>query len=109
MKQHTTKGYEILSEISIFPEMSIGARYHHEKIDGTGYPLGLKGEEIPDFAKIIAVADTLDAMYSNRPYREKQTLEVVADELRRVAGLQLDDKVVTVLLELILDGKIQGD
>ena len=109
MKQHTTKGYEILSEISIFPEMSIGAKYHHEKIDGTGYPLGLKGEEIPDFAKIIAVADTLDAMYSTRPYREKQSLEVVADELRRVAGLQLDDKVVTVLLELILDGKIQGD
>lgn len=109
MKQHTIKGYGILSEINIFPEISLGARYHHEKIDGTGYSLGLKGEEIPNIAKIIAVADTFDAMYSTRSYRKKLSLEDVASELMRVAGTQLDEKIVGVILKLISEGKIQTD
>lgn len=109
MKQHTSSGYEILSEISIFPELSLGARYHHEKIDGSGYPLGLKGEEIPSVAKIVAVADTFDAMYSTRSYREKLSIDYVADELKRVAGLQLDEEIVDVMIRLIKSGKIQED
>jgi energy-coupling factor transport system substrate-specific component len=109
MKQHASNGYNILSEISAFPELSIGARYHHEKMDGTGYPLGLKGEEIPDIAKVIAVADTFDAMYSTRPYRKKLSIDCVAQELKRVAGLQLDENIVDVMVRLITDGKILAD
>ncbi len=71
MKNHPQKGYEILKDITIAPELALGARYHHERIDGKGYPKGLKGDEIPEIAKIIAVADTFDAMYSTRPYRKK--------------------------------------
>jgi len=107
MKKHTINGYEILSEISIFPQIALGARYHHEKINGTGYPSGLKGEEIPEIAKIIAVADTFDAMYSTRPYRKKLSIEYVAGELERVAGEQLDKKIVDVMIGLIRSGKIQ--
>ncbi len=109
MKRHPASGYDILSEISIFPEMSLGARYHHEKVDGTGYPLGLKGDEIPEIAKIIAVADTFDAMYSTRPYRKKLSIEYVADELDRVAGIQLDKKVVDAMIKLIREKKIHAE
>lgn len=107
MKEHTSLGYEILSEITIFPEISLGARYHHEKIDGTGYPLRLKGEEIPYIARIIAVADTFDAMYSTRPYRKKLSIDFVINELKRVAGVQLDENIVDVMIKLIRNGKIQ--
>ncbi|MDD3416080.1 MAG: two-component regulator propeller domain-containing protein [Lachnospiraceae bacterium] len=109
MKSHASSGYEILSEISIFPEISLGARYHHEKMDGTGYPLGLKGEEIPYVARIIAVADTFDAMYSTRSYRKKLSINYVANELKRVAGIQLDEKIVDIMIKLIRDGRIHAD
>ncbi len=70
IKNHTVIGSQILSRISSMPELQYGALYHHERWDGKGYPRGLKGEEIPEAARIIAVADAYDAMTSNRSYRK---------------------------------------
>ena len=109
MKTHPQKGYEILKDITIEPELSLGARYHHERIDGKGYPKGLKGDEIPEIAQIIAVADAFDAMYSTRPYRKKMKLEDVAAEIKRVSGTQLSEKVVKVFLELVDEGVFDND
>ena len=88
----------------IVPDIALGAGCHHERYDGTGYPRGLKGDEIPEVAQIIAVADTFDAMYSTRPYRKKLPLSVVTDEIRRISGTQLSPKVVDVFLQLVDEG-----
>ena len=101
MKSHAEKGYEILSDFSeIDPELAYGAGYHHERFDGKGYPRGISGEEIPEVAQIIAVADMFDAMYSTRPYREKMPLKTVVDEIKKCAGSQLNPKIVDVFMEL---------
>ena len=104
MKTHSSRGFEILSEVEIAPDLAVGAGYHHERIDGKGYPNGLKGDEIPEVAKIIAVADTFDAMYSSRPYRKKMELSDVVAEIRKSAGTQLDQKVVDAFLALVGEG-----
>ncbi|MBP5280331.1 MAG: HD domain-containing protein, partial [Erysipelotrichaceae bacterium] len=104
MKSHAQRGYDILKEISIEPDLAIGAGYHHEKIDGTGYPNGLSGEDIPEFAQIIAVADTYDAMHSTRVYRKGLSVHKIAEEMKRVSGTQLNEKAVQALLELIDEG-----
>ena len=109
MKSHSQRGYDILKEITIAPELAIGAGYHHERLDGTGYPRGLKGDEIPEFAQIIAVADTFDAMYSTRPYRTRMPLSKVADEIRRVSGTQLNPDVVNAFLELVDEGAFDNE
>ena len=107
MKQHATNGYEILKEVEIMPELALGAGFHHEKVDGTGYPFGKKADEIPDVAQIIAVADTFDAMHSTRPYRKQMKMEDIIAEMKRVAGTQLSEKYVQVLLTLIEEGEIE--
>ena len=107
MKSHAEKGYQILQEIKIAPDLAIGAGYHHERLDGKGYPNGYTAEEIPMVAQIIAVADTFDAMYSTRPYRKKLPIQTVLDELHRVAGTQLNETVVDKLQELKDEGAIQ--
>lgn len=104
MKTHATRGYDILKEITIAPDIALGAGYHHEKYNGTGYPSGLKGDEIPEIAQIIAVADAFDAMYSTRPYRKKLPLETVVDEIKRCNGTQFSPKVVEAFLKLVEDG-----
>lgn len=106
IKKHTSNGSEILKEIQIAPELAIGAQYHHERMDGQGYPTGKVGEEIPEIAQIIAVADTFDAMYSTRPYRKKMPIEKVVAELERSAGTQLSEEYVKVLLQLIHEGEV---
>ena len=106
IKSHTPNGYEILKDIKIMPSLSLGAGCHHERVDGNGYPKGLKGDEIPIVARIIAVADTFDAMYSNRPYRKKMKLEDVIAEINRVKGSQLSEEVVDVVNELYKEGKL---
>ena len=88
------------------PELALGAGFHHERMDGKGYPFGKTADEIPDVAQMIAVADTFDAMHSTRPYRQKMKMEDVIAELKRVAGTQLNEKYVNVLLSLIEEGKI---
>ena len=104
MKSHSSRGYDILKEISIAPELAIGAGYHHERQDGKGYPNGITKDEIPEVAQIIAVADTFDAMYSTRPYRRRMPLEDICAEVKRCSGTQLNEKVVGALLELIDEG-----
>ncbi|MBE7008877.1 MAG: HD domain-containing protein [Ruminococcaceae bacterium] len=101
MKNHSARGYEILKDITIDPNLAIGAGYHHERVDGKGYPRGVKGDEIPEVAQIIAVADTFDAMYSTRPYRKKLPLDTVANEIQRISGTQLNSKVVDAFMQLV--------
>lgn len=106
IKTHTTKGKEILEKISISPQLSIGAHYHHERYDGKGYPEGLKGEEIPEIARIIAVADTYDAMASRRSYRNSLPMEKIRDEIMRGMGTQFDTKFANIMIELIDSGEV---
>ena len=108
MKTHASNGYDILKEVEIMPELALGAGFHHERMDGKGYPNGKTADEIPEVAQMIAVADTFDAMHSTRPYRKKMPLEDVINELKRVSGTQLNEKYVQALLMLIEEGKI-GD
>jgi HD-GYP domain-containing protein (c-di-GMP phosphodiesterase class II) len=100
-KRHPVTGAEILSR---FPQFALATRYvrhHHERIDGGGFPARLSGDQIPFGARIIAVADSFDAMTSNRAYRPALAAETVLAEFQRQSGSQWDDRVVAVLLELI--------
>ncbi|MBQ9492794.1 MAG: HD domain-containing protein [Oscillibacter sp.] len=104
MRSHSQRGYDILKEITIAPDLAIGAGFHHERPDGKGYPRGLKEAEIPEIARIIAVADTFDAMYSTRPYRKKMPLRDVVAEIRKSSGTQLSPEVVDAFLALVRQG-----
>jgi HD-GYP domain-containing protein (c-di-GMP phosphodiesterase class II) len=99
MKRHSEIGERILKDIPLMKEVAIVIGAHHENFDGSGYPRGLKGSEIPLIARIIAVADTFDAMSSDRPYRKGLSLELVINELERVSGTQLDPQVVEVFIK----------
>ena len=108
IKSHAALGYDTLKGISIMPELAIGAGSHHERPDGRGYPKGLKGDEIPRVAQIIAVADTFDAMYSNRPYRKRMNFEKAVSIIKEVRGTQLQDDVVDAFLRLVDKGKFRA-
>ena len=107
IKSHTTLGYEALKDISIMPELAIGAQAHHERPDGCGYPNGLKGDEIPRVAQIIAVADCFDAMYSNRPYRNRMNFEKAVSIIKEVSGTQLTSDVVDAFIRLVERGEMR--
>lgn len=104
IKSHSALGFDTLKDISIMPELAIGAGAHHERPDGKGYPKGLKHEEIPDVARIIAVADTFDAMYSNRPYRNRMPFTKAYNIITEVSGTQLDSEVVEAFKRLVDKG-----
>ena len=108
IKSHTERGYEVLKNISLMPEIAIGARAHHERPDGKGYPLGLKGNAIPRVAQIIAVADTFDAMYSDRPYRKRMDFDKAVSIIKEVSGTQLTEDVVEAFLRLVKKGKFRA-
>ena len=101
IKQHPILGYQILSTIKQSPSLSIGAHYHHERYDGTGYPEGLSGEDIPEVARIIAVADAYDAMTSSRSYRNALPRQTMIEELTRGMGKQFDPKFDRIMLHII--------
>lgn len=101
IKTHPVIGSDILKSISSMPEISIGARSHHERFDGKGYPDGLKGEEIPWIARIIGVADAYDAMTSNRSYRDYLPQQRVKEEILKYRGIQFDPKVADAMIKLI--------
>ncbi len=103
VKRHPEIGAEILSSIRQFEEVVPAIRHHHERYDGRGYPDGLKGEEIPVMARIIAVADAFDAMLSKRPYRDALSLNSAVKELQRNKGSQFDPQIVDILLNIIPD------
>ena len=101
IKNHPTIGAHILSTATIFKDMIPIVKHHHEKYDGFGYPSKLKGEEIPYFARIAAVADTFDAMTSKRTYRDALPLETVVAEITRCKGTQFDPKIADVFLDIL--------
>ena len=101
IKLHCVNGYHILKNINAFPELAVGAKYHHERYDGTGYPSGLKGENILRCARIIAVADSYDAMTSNRSYRYALPQKIVRDEMEKGKGSQFDPDIAEVMLSMI--------
>lgn len=101
MKQHPVIGSQILSSVKDYPYLGIGARYHHERYDGLGYPDGLKGEEIPEVARIISVADAYDAMTSNRSYRSAFPQQDVRDEIVKNAGTQFDPDMAKIMQHFI--------
>lgn len=107
IKSHTSKGYDVLKDISIMPELAVGAQAHHERPDGKGYPNGLVGDQIPRVAQIIAVADCFDAMYSNRPYRKRMNFDKAVSIIREVSGTQLASDVVDAFLRLVDRGEFR--
>ena len=107
MKQHPTKGANIMRPVAQLKDMLPGIELHHEHVNGGGYPYGLKGEEIPLMARIIAVADTLDAITTNRPYQSAQDLDDALRLIRKVTGTKFDTAVVEALEAVIRSGKIR--
>ena len=103
IKQHPSIGVEILKNISEMPNIEIGAHYHHERFDGKGYPEGFAGYDIPEIARIIAVADAYDAMTSRRSYRSALPQEAVRSEIVKGRGLQFDPDFADVMLQMIDD------
>ncbi len=101
IKTHPGMGAEILGHITDYPELAIGARWHHERYDGHGYPDGLAGDDIPEVARIIAVADSYDAMTSNRSYRDAMAQDVVRAEIARCSGSQFDPRFASIMLQMI--------
>ena len=90
------------------PELAVGAGAHHERPDGKGYPKGLKSDEIPRVAQIIAVADTFDAMYSDRPYRKRMNFDKAVSIMKEVRGTQLAEDVVDAFLRLVDKGEFRA-
>ncbi len=101
VKKHPEKGIQILSGMTIFKDMLPLIVQHHERIDGTGYPKSLRGDEIHPLAKIITVADAFDAMQSDRTYRSKFTMEDTIEQLVRGKGSQFDGEIVDIFIELV--------
>ncbi|WP_408071018.1 HD-GYP domain-containing protein [Butyrivibrio sp. JL13D10] len=101
MKEHTRIGDKILSTISEFPFLSIGAKFHHERYDGKGYPSGLVSDEIPDIARVIAVADRYDELTSNMSYREPLPQSTVREEILKDSGNSLDPKYAEIMVNMI--------
>ncbi len=107
MKQHTVKGANIMRPVAQLKEVLPGIELHHERLDGAGYPYGLSGDKIPLMARIIAVADTLDAMTTNRPYQSAMDLQFALDRIRSLAISRFDPKVVAALETAVKDGRVR--
>ena len=103
IKRHATMGFDILKNISEMPKLAVGARWHHERYDGSGYPDGLKGEDIPEEARIIAVADAYDAMSSHRSYHDVFAQQYIIEEFERCKGEQFDQRFADIMLEMIAE------
>jgi len=107
MKTHTTKGANILRPVAQLKEMLPGIELHHESLDGRGYPRGLKGDEIPQLARIIAVADTFDALTTNRPYQQAHDPQDALRIIRSISGKRLDPAAVIALEAIYARGEIR--
>ena len=105
IKTHTTIGYDILKIITEIPGLATGARWHHERYDGRGYPDGLSGKDIPEEARIICVADCYDAMTSNRSYSNAREQSAVRAEMLRCRGTQFDPDIADIMIAMIDDDK----
>ncbi|SFB15757.1 HDIG domain-containing protein [Acetitomaculum ruminis DSM 5522] len=107
IKKHVEIGGNILKDVTAVEKVAEGAKFHHERYDGKGYMLGLKGEEIPIEARIICVADTVDAMSSDRPYRHAQSTEFILSELEKEKGGQFDPELAQIMIHLIEEGILE--
>jgi HD-GYP domain-containing protein (c-di-GMP phosphodiesterase class II) len=107
MKTHPQKGYKIMSQIPAMREFLPGMYMHHEMINGEGYPQGLKGDEIPTQALIVSVADTFDAMTTDRPYQKGLDLETALTRLKGLVGTRYDARVVAAFIAACEVGKIR--
>lgn len=107
IKEHTVIGAEILKNISLIPHVAEVARSHHEHYDGTGYPDGLAGEDIPLSARIVAIADSYDAMNSRRIYRNALPPEKIFEEIENNRGIQFDPELADIFLKLLCDDRVQ--
>lgn len=108
MKMHTVMGADIMSPIEQLREMIPAIRSHHEAWNGRGYPDGLKGEQIPLFARIVGVADTFDAITTNRPYQQAYSLQFAVETITRLTGSRFDAKIVTAFLRAFEAGEIRA-
>ena len=106
MKTHPDKGASILAQIAQLSDIIPGTRAHHENFDGSGYPSGLKGEDIPLLGRIITIADTFDAMTTDRPYQKAFTLEFALNRIRAMAGIKYDPKIVEAFSHACEEGKV---
>ncbi|WP_051237881.1 HD-GYP domain-containing protein [Lacticigenium naphthae] len=102
MKKHTVHGYHLLQKSKAYRHLAEIVLYHHENFDGTGYPEGLKGENIPLFSRILSIVDSYDAMTSERPYSKGKTKVEAIETLQKQAGKQYDAKLVTLFINKIL-------
>jgi hypothetical protein len=109
IKLHPVRGLEMIREIEFLGEAFAGIMHHHERLDGLGYPMGLRGEEIPEFARAIAVADAFDSMTTTRSYRGARTAEDALIELQRCAGTQFDPTMVDALVSALEDHEWQSE
>jgi HAMP domain-containing protein len=107
MKQHTIKGANIMRPVSQLKDMLPGIELHHEHMDGRGYPYGLQGPQIPMMARIIGVADTLDAMTTNRPYQSAMDIDYALGRIKALKGTKFDEEVVNALESTINTGKLR--
>ncbi len=101
IKLHPVRGLEMLSDIEFLDEAFKGILHHHERMDGTGYPMGLRGAQIPEFARVIAVADAFDSMTSTRSYRGAREVDEAIAELQRCRGTQFDSRMVDALVQAL--------
>ena len=99
MKEHTLIGYNILSKIDCLKDVAKDVLHHHERYDGTGYPFGLKGNDIPYISRIISIVDAFEAMTSDRIYRKKISKEEAKKELNRCKGTQFDPDLVDIFIK----------
>ncbi|HEY6320825.1 MAG TPA: HD domain-containing phosphohydrolase [Thermoanaerobaculia bacterium] len=107
MKMHTVVGAEIMQPIEQLREMIPAIRWHHEAWNGRGYPDALRGEQIPLFARIVAVADTFDAITTNRPYQQAGNIQYAVDTITKLTGSRFDAKVVTAFLRAVQAGEVR--
>jgi HD-GYP domain-containing protein (c-di-GMP phosphodiesterase class II) len=107
MKQHPQKGFKIMSQIKAMKEFLPGMYMHHEMVNGEGYPQGLKGDEIPLMAKVVAVADTFDAMTTDRPYQQAMKFEDAIARIQSFVGTRYDPSVVSAFVEACKEGQIR--
>ncbi len=101
IKKHPVVSYEVVKQIDFLRDRATAILYHHERVDGTGYPFGTNGDDLPLFARILCVADSYDAMTTDRPYRKALTLEEALLELEKNKGSQFDEKVCDVMIDVL--------
>lgn len=106
LRTHPIIGYKILAPVQFLSPVAPMVLYHQEWYDGSGYPEGLAGEEIPLGARIVAVIDAYDAMVSDRPYRKALSIETAVDEIRRGSGKQFDPKIVDIFIDILKEEKV---